>query len=219
MKVIRKVIKERIRAKIEGRTIKLDILALDEDGQKIDIEVQGNSSGAHVRRARYHSSVLDTQMLKKKEKFKNIKDSYVIFIYKNDKFGKGYPIYHIDRIVRETGEEFNDGSHIIYVNGKYKGDDEIGMLMKDFRCKSSSKVHYPELAEGIKYYKETEEGRDTMCEAVEKYGKDKKIEGKIEGKIEIVKNIMTSMKMSLEQALDVAGIVGQDRSLIAGKIK
>jgi len=220
---------------VKGRTVKLDILALDEDGQKIDIEVQGNSAGAHVRRARYHSSVLDTQMLKKKEKFNNIKDSYVIFIYKNDKFGKGYPIYHVDRIVRETGEEFDDGSHIIYVNGKYKGNDDIGLLIKDFHCKKSSKIHYSELAEGVRYYKETEEGRDTMCEAVEKYGNNKKLEGKkegllegkkegllegkIEGKIEIVRNIMSSMKLSVDQALDAAGIVGKDRTVIAGKLK
>ena len=27
---------------------------------------------------------------------------------------------------------FDDGSHIIYVNGNYKGNDEIGQLMKDF---------------------------------------------------------------------------------------
>lgn len=42
---------------------------------------------------------------------------------------KGLPLYHIDRYVRETGKLFEDGSHIIYVNGNYKGDDEIGHLM------------------------------------------------------------------------------------------
>ena len=41
-------------------------------------------------------------------------------------------MYHIDRYVRETGKLFEDGSHIIYVNGNYKGDDEIGHLMQDF---------------------------------------------------------------------------------------
>ena len=45
---------------------------------------------------------------------------------------KGLPLYHIDRYVREAGKLFEDGSHIIYVNGNYKGDDEIGHLMQDF---------------------------------------------------------------------------------------
>ena len=55
-----------------------------------------------------------------------------MFIYKHDKFRKGLPLYHIDRHVRETDELFDDGSHIIYVNDNYKGNDEIGQLIKDF---------------------------------------------------------------------------------------
>lgn len=41
------------------------------NGQEMDIEVQGNSEGAHIRRARYHSSVLDSKMLKEGQPFKN----------------------------------------------------------------------------------------------------------------------------------------------------
>lgn len=35
----------------------------------------------------------------------------------------GEKIYHIDRIIRETGKDFGDGTHIIYVNGSYKGEE------------------------------------------------------------------------------------------------
>ena len=44
----------------------------------------------------------DSRMLGEGKKFKELKDSYVIFIYKHDKFRKGLPLYHIDRYVRET---------------------------------------------------------------------------------------------------------------------
>ena len=56
----------------------------------------------------------------------NIPDSYVIFITENDVMGKNQAIYHIQRYVEtnEGKELFCDGSHIIYVNGKYKGNDE-----------------------------------------------------------------------------------------------
>lgn len=39
-------------------------------------------------------------------------------------------------ICRCRGKErlFGDGSHILYVNGKYRGNDEIGKLMHDFSC-------------------------------------------------------------------------------------
>ena len=95
-------------------------------------------------------------MLKKNQDFKEIKDTYVIFIYKHDKFKVGYPIYHEERFVKETGKPVNDGSHIIYVNGAYKGNDNIGRLIKDFYCTRSADMHYKELAEGVKHFKETE---------------------------------------------------------------
>ena len=56
-------------AEVGGRNITLDVYAMDENGQEMDIEVQGNSEGAHIRRARYHSSVLDSKMLKEGQPF------------------------------------------------------------------------------------------------------------------------------------------------------
>jgi len=61
-----------------GRSIKLDIYARDVEGKIYDIEIQNEDVGADVHRARFHSSMLDTKMLKEKQKFKEIHDSYVI---------------------------------------------------------------------------------------------------------------------------------------------
>ncbi len=152
----------------KGRSITLDIKAIDEYGKHINIEVQRKKSGAHVRRARFHSSMVDVRMLKKGQKFKELKDSYVIFICEKDIFKAGNPVYHINRTIAETGKKFGDGSHIVYVNGEYKGNNAIGKLIQDFKCQSSKEMQYKELAEGVRYYKETEEGRDIMCEAFEK---------------------------------------------------
>ena len=201
-------------AAVGGRNITLDVHALDENGEKMDIEVQGNSEGAHIRRARYHSSVLDSRMLKEGQEFKETKDSYVIFIYKRDKFQEGLPLYHIDRYVRETGKLFEDGSHIIYVNGNYKGDDEIGHLMQDFHQTDPDNMHYKELSQGVRYFKEVEEGRDTMCEAVQEYAKEYASECLKTEKAELVENFMKNMNLTLEQALDAAGIHGEERDAI-----
>ena len=213
--------------------------AIDVNGEEIDIEVQGNSEGAHIRRARYHSSMVDSRILKEGQAFKELKDSYVIFIYKHDKFRKGLPLYHIDRYVRETNELFEDGSHIIYVNGNYKGDDEIGKLMEDFHQQDPDNMYYDALAQGVKHFKETEKGRDQMCEAVENYAKEyakrhaeeyaKEYakrhaeeyakEYEIKGKIAIVQNVMESMGVSLEQALDISKIQGEERQLIVEELQ
>ena len=167
---------------VGGRNITLDVDAMDENGEEIDIEVQGNSEGAHVRRARYHSSMVDSRMLKEGQAFRELKDSYVIFIYKHDKFRKGLPLYHVERYVGETNEQFRDGSHIIYVNGNYKGNDEIGQLMQDFREKNPECMHYTELAESVKHFKEKEGGREEMSEIVERYINER-VEERVEERV------------------------------------
>ena len=112
--------------------------------------------------------MLDTKMLKAKQKFKELHDSYVIFITQNDYMDKGLPLYHVERIIQETKERFEDGSHIIYVNGSYKNDDDpVGKLMHDFRCTSSIDMFYDELKNTVKYFKETEGERRQMRKAME----------------------------------------------------
>ena len=153
---------------IGGRCITLDVHAIDVDGRHIDIEVQINAEGSHVRRARYHSSMMDARMLQEGQEFKEIKDSYVIFIYDHDKFRKGLPFYHIQRRVDETGEAFGDGSHIIYVNGRYEGNDDIGRMMRDFHQCRPEQIKSETLSKAVAYYKE-KEGRGAMSEAVRQY--------------------------------------------------
>ncbi len=211
--------KEIRNAKVGGRNIILDVHAIDVAGEEMNIEVQGGSEGAHVRRARYHSSMLDTGMLKESQPLKELKDSYVIFIYKRDKFGKGLPLYHVDRYIKETEETFGDGSHIIYVNGSYKGDDAIGKLVSDFHQTDSEKMYYSELADGVEHYKETEKGRGNMSEAVEKYAREYAEECVIVEKITSVKNLMNNMKLTLEQALNALGIQGKDREQIFNQLQ
>ena len=225
------------------RNITLDVDAMDENGEEIDIEVQGNSEGAHVRRARYHSSMVDSRMLKEGQAFRELKDSYVIFIYKHDKFRKGLPLYHVERYVGETNEQFRDGSHIIYVNGNYKGNDEIGQLMQDFREKNPECMHYTELAESVKHFKEKEGGREEMSEIVERYINER-VEERVEERVKecveervkecveervkervekektiSVQNLMNNMKWTLDQALDALGIKGKERTLITQKLQ
>lgn len=160
---------------VEGRMIRLDIVAEDRDGVTCDVEVQRKKDGAHPRRARFHSSMMDARMLKAGKEFKELKDSYTIFITEDDYYKKGLPLYTIERQLCEDGEDFNDGSHIIYVNGNYDGDDAIGLLIRDLKCKKAEDMYYPELAEGVRHFKE-EKGRDSMCELVENYARQRNAE-------------------------------------------
>ncbi len=117
---------------VGGRNIRLDIFAKDVNGRSFDCEVQRDQRKAQPRRARFHSAMLDSRMLQSAEEFTEIKDSYVIFITETDYFKEGKPLYFIER-KRENGKPFEDGNVIIYVNGTYAEDDDMGHLMEDFR--------------------------------------------------------------------------------------
>ena len=49
---------------LQGRSARLDIFAVDNQGKQYDVEVQRNDEGAAPRRARYNSSLMDANLMK-----------------------------------------------------------------------------------------------------------------------------------------------------------
>ena len=180
---------------LQGRSIILDIYAIDEQGKLYNIEIQRADKGADPKRARYHSSVMDSNTLNAKQTYTELPETYVIFITENDVLKKNVPIYHIDRVIRETGEYFEDETHIIYVNGAYQDDTPLGILMKDFFCTNPEDMHYQALYERTRHFKETKEGVSTMCKMME----DMRNEAAEKAAKATAKKLIESHKLSLEE--------------------
>ena len=161
---------------LQGRSVRLDILAVDQANRAYNIEVQRSDSGAAVKRARYNSSLLDANLTMKGDSYEQLNETYVIFITEHDVLGDGLPIYHIDRIIRESGKVFGDETHIIYVNAQIQNETALGHLMHDFVCSSAEKMYYATLAERVRYFKEEQKGVVTMCKALEEMRKNERIE-------------------------------------------
>ena len=190
---------------LRGRSVRLDVHAIDSKGVHYDIEIQRSDSGADPRRARFNLSLMDSENLGKSLDFTKLPETYIIFITESDIFGRGLPMYHIDRRLRETGELFEDKAYIIYVNGEYRAENAIGRLMADFRETDPDKMHYEDLAEPARYLKGTEEGVQSMCRIFEKVADENFLkgkqegreegmqEGREEGKAELVKEMRRSM--------------------------
>lgn len=86
---------------LQGRSVRLDILAVDRQNQVYNIEIQRDDKGAGVKRARYNSSLIDANVTEPGEQYQNLNETYVVFITENDVLGENLPIYHVDRIIRE----------------------------------------------------------------------------------------------------------------------
>ena len=159
---------QRVLKNLNGKDICLDILAVDSGNNYYNFEIQRSDEGADRRRARYHSSMLDSHMLESGCKVTDLRENYVIFITEHDVLGGSIPLYRIERKIIDTDELFNDGEHIIYVNGSDKNcSTELGQLMHDFYCEDSKDMIHKELADRVKYYKEDEGGVGEMCKILE----------------------------------------------------
>ena len=171
---------------IQGRSARLDILAVDEQNKAYNIEIQRNDRGAEVRRARYNSGLMDANITDPGDRYDQLYETYVIFITENDILKAGLPIYHIERTIQETGMPFGDGAHIIYVNSQIKDDTKLGRLMQDFTCTNPDDMNYPVLAQRVRYFKEDTKGVATMCRAFEEVRE----EGKREQAVEFARSML-----------------------------
>ena len=81
----------------------MDAYGTDSDRKKYELEIQRADKGAEPYRARYHSSVLDIENLHSGQEFKELPDTYTIFITEEDFFGMGKPVYPIERMNLAAG--------------------------------------------------------------------------------------------------------------------
>lgn len=163
---------------LASHSVQLDLLAMDEHGKFFNVEVQTESSGAPPQRARYYSGAVDTGHFDKNKDYNTLFDTYVIFITRKDVLGDGLPIYHINRVVKETGKSFNDGSYIIYVNGQLANSQTaLGRLAHDFACVNSNDIYDNTLKECVNHFKESEEGIQAMCKVMDELKQEGRQEG------------------------------------------
>ena len=77
-------------------------------------------------------------------------------------------MYVFDRMDRTSGLDFGDGAHVVYANGTWRGNDDLGRLMHDFNCSDPSDMNFDVLSKQVYKFKNSEEGRREMCEAMER---------------------------------------------------
>ena len=134
---------------LEGRSLILDCLCTDNEGSIYNIEIQNDSQGADPKRARYHSGLIDMNISKKGKSFDDLPESYVIFICSRDILKGNKQIYHISRIIKESGEVFPDQTNIIYVNTSKSSSNDLGKLIEDFYTADPKKMHSKILAKRV----------------------------------------------------------------------
>lgn len=213
-----------------ARSLELDVHANEPNGTEYDIEIERSRDRTEPRRARYHQSSMDIESLGAGEDFSKLPETYVIFISETDPFGKGKPFYRIERVNLDTDAAFGDGEHILYVNGAYRDDSDIGKLMHDFCCNDAEDMYLEPMAERTRYLKNSQKGVQEMCKVFEdilnegrEEGMEKGLEKGMEKGMEqallaSLKSLMEKLGYSAEQAMDILSIPAETRARLVSQI-
>ena len=182
--IVKEVVTQKSANNLYGRSARFDVIAVDSNGKIYNCEIQRANEGANPKRARFNNSLIDSREINKGTNYKDFPEIWVIFITENDIFGAQLPMYHVERNVIELNKPFEDSAHIIYVNGEYRGDDDMGLLMHDFFCADPAKMHFPELAKRADFLKHNNKGVKAMCEIMQKLQAEGHAAGLAEGRLE-----------------------------------
>ena len=165
---------------LEGRSVRMDIVAHDERGRAVDIEMEKSIDGASPLRARYHASILDSSVSYPAEKWQELPDIYVIFICEEDVFKTGELVNPVQRYMNDKNI-FDDKVHIIYINANIQDETPLGKLMHDLMCKNPEEMYYEALRRRVGYFKNNEGGKKVMCDVIQKLVEEEKKKAEEQG--------------------------------------
>ena len=152
-----------------GHSVILDALCELDDGSLANIEVQKADDDNHQKRVRFNQSNIDTLFAEKGIKYEELPDIYMVFISKFDIFDKGRTIYHIDRVIRETGDVVENGIYELYVNLAVSDGTEIAELLRYFKTSVGTNEKFEKLCSRVDYFKHEREGVKVMATLFEQY--------------------------------------------------
>lgn len=200
---------------LESHSVQLDILAEEDSGNMISIELQMYSEVAPFRRTRYYTSCIDMNILEKGREYYELPDVTVLYITKGDFIGCKTGVYQVDRKIRDNSQAIDatNGVHEKYFNLEYSSKDaeidELLHYLKDSDPFYQTKL-FPRIVERVNLYKMQKEGVDVMCEIADRIRREGKNEGKIEGKIE---DIMELLEELGKIPTKIAQRIGQETNL------
>ena len=175
------------------------------DGETLrsfDIELQMEDTKEIPKRARFYQAMRDSESLSRGEKYRNLKDLYIIFICPDDIFGKGRAVYRFKNLeVDDPKIEMGDLSFKnFYIFNKYREvaekairdyleyfatnkaispeTEDIDRLVKWYQTDSNTRIRYmtwvEELDEAVDRERERAEKAEVRANEAEKLAANEK---------------------------------------------
>ena len=106
-----------IRNYISNRDVRLDVYFEDDKNNVYNIEMQATNRNDIRKRARYYQSKIDAKNTYRGSFFRNMKNTYIIFICTFDPIEEGLPVYTVkNQIIEDKNMKYEDGATKIFIN-------------------------------------------------------------------------------------------------------
>ena len=201
----------------DSRGIRLDVYVKD-SGRIFNIEIQTGNYDDLILRARYYLSSSDVATTKRRTKFKDIRETYILFICKDDPFGEGIPRYtKLTKFLETDRISYDDKSHNVFYNcsaWEKEKDPEIREVLKfiyGLKPDSGIALEMDEAASLAKQKSDLEDEYMYFSDILEDEKEEARAEGHAEGleagrrqqKIESAKNLLRSNMMKPDQIAQI----------------
>ena len=163
---------QRFLRNVDAHSVILDVLCTDDSGRLFNIEVQKQDNDAHQRRVRFNISNIDTAFMEKGLHYKEFPDVCVVYISEFDIFRKNRTLYHVRRIIEETSDFVENGTHEVYVNAAVDDRSAIAELMQYFLNSNGYHENFKAVCNRVNYLKEANEGVNSMSSVIEQYAQE-----------------------------------------------
>lgn len=108
---------ESLDASPQSKAVRLDAYVRDEAGTVYNVEMQKVDTRELPQRSRYYQSLMTVDQLRRGERYRTLRDAYVIFVCGFDPFGLGRRVYSFQNMCRDVpGLELGDGAHVLFLS-------------------------------------------------------------------------------------------------------
>ena len=207
----------------DGKSVILDVLCRARDGSYYNVEVQKSDDDDHQKRVRYNTALVSMYTMQAGKDYKKLPEVKAVFISKFDIFHGNHAMYHVDRVVRETGQKVENGQSEIYVNAKVKDRTSVSELMEYFTDSNGRKEICPKLSDRVMLFKTEQKEVTEMCELMEKERLAGWEEGREQGReqteLMLLKKYMKKHRVSYDEAFDALDIAEERYGVYLEKIE
>ena len=160
---VQKVLSHAYQPNLGNLEPEFDVLATDSTGRIFEVEVQKTGRRDLLKRASFYASLLQARAIRRGERnYNRIMPVYVVFITQGDYWHTGEDRVDICTHIEQTGLRVDDGRHLVFINGKAKGESGMARMMHDFKSCEAGEMVYTELRKSVDRLKNTEEGMEHM---------------------------------------------------------